>query len=89
MLLIAEAYAFSQRPDSASLQAIIHSECLLPFHSYSAYYIQDNAIDKDISMISGLELDNVSDCVDDQIARINEVLYGEEGYKRIHCSGMR
>ena len=49
----------------------------------TAYYIQEdgrfvNIIDKDISMINGIELDNVSDWVDEQIARINEVLYGEE-----------
>lgn len=83
-VLIAEAYAMEVRPDSAKLQSIVHHECLLPLAAYSAYYIQEdgrfaNVIDKEISMINGVELDNVSDWVDEQIARINEVLYGEEG----------
>lgn len=82
-VLIAEAYAWQQCPDSVKLQAILHKECLLPLHDYSAYYIQEDgsfasAIDTDITMISGMELDNVSDWVDGQIARINEILYGEE-----------
>lgn len=82
-VLIAESYAYSLYPYSRRLKKIIHDDCLLPLDSYSAYCIQEdgsftNAIDKDVTMISGIGLDSVSDWVEEQIARINEVLYGEK-----------
>ena len=80
-VLIAEAYAMETMPKSDKLQNIVNKACLFPSFAYSAYYIQEDGkfediIDKDITMISGNELDGVSDWVDDRIARINEVLYG-------------
>lgn len=80
-VLIAEAYAMETMPKSDKLQNIVNKACLFPSSAYSAYYIQEDGkfediIDKDITMISGNELDGVSDWVDDRIARINEVLYG-------------
>ncbi|WP_462359304.1 AAA family ATPase [Bacteroides finegoldii] len=80
-VLIAEAYAMETMPKSDKLQNIVNKVCLFPSSAYSAYYIQEDGkfadiIDKDITMISGNELDGVSDWVDDRIARINEVLYG-------------
>lgn len=49
--------------------------------NYSAYYINDkgtfeNLIDRELPMISGLELDNVSDWVEEKISKINELMYG-------------
>lgn len=80
-VLIAEAYAMDTKPKSDKLRNIVNKECLFPLSAYSAYYIQEDGkfadiIDKDITMISGNELDGVFDWVDDKIARINEVLYG-------------
>lgn len=80
-VLIAEAYAMDAKPKSDKLRNIVNKECLFPLSAYSACYIQEDGkfadiIDKDITMISGNELDGVSDWVDDKIARINEVLYG-------------
>ena len=82
-VLIAEAYAMDEKPKSDKLRNIVNKECLFPLSAYSAYYIQEDGkfadiIDKDITMISGNELDGVSDWVDDKIARINAVLYGED-----------
>ena len=69
------------KPKSDKLRNIVKKECLFPSSAYSACYIQEDGkfadiIDKDITMISGNELDGVSDWMDDKIARINEVLYG-------------
>lgn len=80
-VLIAEAYAMDAKPKSDKLRNIVNKECLFPLSAYSAYYIQEDGkfadiIDKNITMISGNELDGVSDWVDDKIARINAVLYG-------------
>lgn len=55
---------------------------ILPPEDYSAYYIKDdgsfeNVINEELPMISGDELDGVSDWVDDKIAEINSLLYGE------------
>ena len=49
--------------------------------SYSAYYINDNGtfenlIDPELPMISGLQLDGVSDWVEERISKINELMYG-------------
>ena len=49
--------------------------------NYSAYFIKDNGtfenlIDPELPMISGLELDGVSDWVDERISKVNEFIYG-------------
>ena len=49
--------------------------------NYSAYYINDNGtfenlIDSELSMISGLQLDGVSDWVEERISKVNEFIYG-------------
>ncbi len=55
---------------------------LLPISEVSAYYINqgifENIIDEELSMVSGNKLDSVSDWVDEKIARVNEIIYGEE-----------
>ena len=49
--------------------------------NYSAYFINDygafvNIIDSEIPMISGTELDGVSDWVEERISKVNEFIYG-------------
>jgi hypothetical protein len=49
--------------------------------NYSAYYINNNGIfenliDSELSMISGIELDGVSDWVEERISKINKFVYG-------------
>ena len=66
----------------AKLKTLVKDEVLLPFKDISAYFIKkdgtlDNIIDKDLNMVSGVELDGVSDWVDEKIAMINSILYGE------------
>ena len=75
--------AVEQRPDDERLLSLIGSEYLLPLSAYSAYYINEDGtfadiVDKEIPMISGNDLDGVSDWVDDSIAQINSIMYGED-----------
>lgn len=81
-VLIAWAVAMEQNPDNEALKSVLHEDYFLPSSAYSAYYIQDNGIftnvmykDDDITMISGNELDGVSDWIDARIAEINAILY--------------
>lgn len=64
------------------LKSLVKDEALLPFSDFSAYFIKEdgtleNIVDKDLNMVSGVELDGVSDWVDEKIAMINSILYGE------------
>lgn len=82
-VLIAEANAMEAMPDSEAMRSFVNNRCLLPSSAYSAYYITAEGkfmdiIDKEITMISGNELDGVSDWVDGRIAQINMILYGQE-----------
>ncbi len=81
-VLIAEAAAMEKMPESDGMKHLVNQDCLLPFSAYSAYYITEegrfmDVIDKELAMISGNELDGVSDWVDDRIAEINTMLYGQ------------
>ncbi len=81
-VLIAEAAAMEKMPESDRMKHLVNQDCLLPFSAYSAYYITEegrfmDVIDKELAMISGNELDGVSDWVDDRIAEINAMLYGQ------------
>lgn len=85
-VLMAEANAMEAMPESEEMKGLVHEDCLLPPSAYAAYYITEDGrfmdvIDKEIAMISGNELDGVSDWVDDRIAQINSVRYGQEEYK--------
>ena len=60
---------------------IVDNDHYMPSKYYSAYYINDNGafenlIDPELPMISGLELDGVSDWVEEQISKVNELIYG-------------
>jgi hypothetical protein len=60
---------------------IVNYNRYIPSNYYTSYYINDNGtfedlIDHELPMISGLELDGVSDWVEEQISRVNELIYG-------------
>ena len=80
--LIADAAAKKQKPDDDRLNEIIDESTLLPVEAYSAYYINKDGVfedikDLEIPMFSGIELDSVSNWVDEHISRINDILYSE------------
>lgn len=80
--LIADAAAKQQKQKDARLDELVDNNTLLPVEAYSAYYINKEGIfedikDKEIPMISGIDLDSVSDWVDEHISSINDILYSE------------
>ncbi len=61
-------------------QTVIHNDCILPSKVFSGYYIDEtgvfrNIMDSDIPMLSGNDLDGVSDWVDDNISKLNNILF--------------
>lgn len=80
--LIADSAAKQEMPENKELSDIIDGSTLLPLDSYSAYYIGKDGTftdikDMDIPMLSGIDLDSVSDWVDEHISKINNILYAE------------
>lgn len=71
-----------QKNQQATLN-IIPQKYILPENSYGAYYLTEqgeleNILDSDLGMISGMQLDGVSDRVDECIAGLNAIIYGGE-----------
>lgn len=61
-------------------QDVIDEDCILPSSSISGYFINEkgvfrNILDAEIPMLSGNDLDGVSDWVDDSISKLNEKLF--------------
>lgn len=61
-------------------QEVIDGDYVLPSSSISGYFIDENGIfqnilDAEVPMLSGNDLDGVSDWVDDSISKLNEVLF--------------
>lgn len=61
-------------------QEVIDGDSVLPSSSISGYFIDENGIfqnilDAEVPMLSGNDLDGVSDWVDDSISKLNEVLF--------------
>ncbi|KGL48709.1 MULTISPECIES: AAA family ATPase [Porphyromonas] len=83
-MVLAVARAIEQKPHLTS-QIEEHlglGTCPLKTQDYAAYFINTDGtlsdlVDRELPMISGVELDGVSDWVDDGISYINELLYGE------------
>lgn len=83
-VLMAEAKLYNYHLDghySSEIENFVNYDCYMSPENYSAYYINDNGtfenlIDVELPMISGLELDDVSDWVEERIAKINELMYG-------------
>lgn len=81
--LMAEAKLYAKHTETyiEGVDDFVNYDCLMPPEYYSAYYINDNGtfenlIDSDLPMISGLELDNVSDWVEERISQTNKLMYG-------------
>ena len=61
-------------------QNIVGKDYILPSKSISGYFIDENGvfkniIDSEIPMLSGNDLDGVSEWVDDSISKLNEILF--------------
>lgn len=64
-------------------QEVIDGDSVLPSSSISGYFIDEKGIfqdilDAEVPMLSGNDLDGVSDWVDDSISKLNEVLFATE-----------
>ena len=58
----------------------IDEDCILPSSSISGYFIDENGVfqnilDNEVPMLNGNDLDGVSDWVDDNISKLNEMLF--------------
>lgn len=65
-------------------QSVIEADCILPSSSISGYYINEQGVfqsilDTEVPMLSGNDLDGVSDWVDESISRLNDILFAKEG----------
>ncbi len=61
-------------------QEVIDGDCILPSSSISGYFIDgkglfQNILDHEVPMLSGNDLDGVSDWVDDSICKLNEAIF--------------
>jgi hypothetical protein len=64
--------------DMGLMRTAIADVCILPFKSISGYYIDEdgvfqNIMDNEIPMLSGNDLDGVSDWIEESINKLNEV----------------
>ena len=81
-VLIADAAAVEKMPGDERLKDVVDESTLLPTDAFSAYFINKDGVfedikDVEIPMLSGINLDSVSDWVDEHVDRINEILYAE------------
>lgn len=81
--LMAEAKLYDKHYENyiEGVDDFVNYDCYMSPDYYSAYFINDkgtfdNLIDSELPMISGLELDGVSDWVEDRISKVNELIYG-------------
>lgn len=61
-------------------QSVVEKDCILPSKVISGYFIDNNGVfqnimDKEVPMLSGNDLDGVSDWVDESISKLNEILF--------------
>ena len=79
-VMIAEASAMAMHPDDIELKKLVDDSTLLSLAAYSAYFIDNNGQfvdikDAELPMFSGVDLDQVSDWVDEHIYQINKIVY--------------
>jgi hypothetical protein len=82
-VLLAEArlYDFHSNGNyKAGIDDFVNYDCYMSAEYYSALYITEdgtfvNLIDQELPMISGLQLDGVSDWVEERIAKVNQFIY--------------
>lgn len=82
-VLMADADAMAQRPEDAGLKEVVDADTLLSLEAYSAYFINQEGVfvdikDQEIPIFSGIDLDSVSDWVEEHLTRINDILYANE-----------
>ena len=85
-VMMADASAIQMKPNDPEIGRIIDKETLLPLSAYSAYYIGNDGMfinikDTELPMISGVDLDQVSDWVDEHIYQLNKVIYKDYKYE--------
>lgn len=61
-------------------QNVVSKDCILPSKSITGYYINEkgvfqNIMDSEIPMLSGNDLDGVSEWVDESISKLNKILF--------------
>lgn len=61
-------------------QSVVADDCILSSKSISGFYIDENGffqniMDSEIPMLSGNDLDSVSEWVDESISKLNEILF--------------
>ncbi|MBQ9560382.1 MAG: AAA family ATPase [Bacteroidaceae bacterium] len=61
-------------------QTVVDKDCIIPSKAISGYYIDEkgvfqNIMDRKIPMLSGNDLDGVSDWVDESISKLNQILF--------------
>lgn len=66
--------------DMGLIRTAIADVCILPFKSISGYYIDEdgvfqNIMDNEIPMLSGNDLDGVSDWIEESVNKLNEILF--------------
>lgn len=81
-VLIADASAIQKKPNNPEIKSLINNETLLPLSAYSAYFIGNDGVfvdikDAELPMFSGVDLDQVSDWVDEHIYQLNKVIYND------------
>lgn len=81
--LMAEAKLYDKHAENyiEGVEDFVNYDCYMLPDDYSAYYINDNGtfdnlIVPELPMISGIELDGVSDWVEERISKVNEFIYG-------------
>ncbi len=81
--LMAEAKLYDKHLENyiEGVDDFVNYDCYMLPDAYSAYYINDNGtfdnlIVPELPMISGIELDGVSDWVEERISKVNEFIYG-------------
>lgn len=67
--------------DKKATSEIVPDNYILPVGSIGAYYLTENGtlqdiVDSELQMVSGLQLDGVSELVDESIAALNSIIYG-------------
>ena len=82
-VLMAEAKLYDKHYENyiEGVDDFVNYDCYMLPDDYSAYYINDNGtfdnlIVPELPMISGIELDGVSDWVEERISKVNEFIYG-------------
>lgn len=85
-VLIAESAAMEQRPNDVRIIELVDKTTLLSLSEYEAFFIDSDGVfhsikETEIPMFSGIELDEVSDWVNEKVSDLNMFLYGSEDYE--------